>query len=112
MVMSPWELNSHFGLLFADVEPHPNLQRLRAATQRFTRTWQGLWFRYGDAPAGHDEFRRLLASYIAETRPLAEPIRLKNELNWHGAMQVMIGRSAVQAGTKDAIRQRDPGDYA
>jgi hypothetical protein len=24
----------------------------------------------------------------------------------------MIGRSAVQAGTKDAIRQRDPGDYA
>ncbi|MDR7100712.1 hypothetical protein J2X04_003093 [Lysobacter niabensis] len=111
-VMSPWELNSHFALLFADVEPHPNLQRLRALTQRFTRAWQGLWFHYGDAPAGRDEFRRLLANYIAEARPLAEPIRLKNELNWYGAMQVMIGRSAVQAGTKDAIRQRDPGDYA
>src|SRR4249919_1052764 len=111
-VMSPWELKSHIALLFADVEPHANLQRLRALTQRFTRAWQGLWFQYGDAPAGRDEFRRLLANYIADARPLAEPIRLKNELNWYGAMQVMIGRSAVQAGTKDAIRQRDPGDYA
>ena len=111
-VMSPWELKSHFALLFADVEPHPNLQRLRALTQRLTRAWQGLWFEYGDAPAGRDEFRRLLANYIAEARPLAEPIRMKNELNWYGAMQVMIGRSAVEAGTKDAIRRRDPGDYA
>lgn len=114
VVMSPWELNSHFGLLFSDAEPHANLQRLRAITQRFTRAWQGLWFRFGDQPAGHDEFRRLLASYAAEIRPLAEPMRLKNELNWYGAMQVMIARSAVRAENRrpDASRQRDMGDNA
>lgn len=113
-VMSPWELNSHFSLLFTDAEPHPNLQRLRAITQRFTRGWQDLWFRHGDQPAGHEEFRRLLAGYAAEIRPLAEPMRLKNELNWYGAMQVMIGRSAVRKEEKrpDAQRQREVGDNA
>jgi hypothetical protein len=113
-VMSPWELNSHFALLFTDAEPHPNLQRLRAITQRFTRTWQGLWFQHGDQPSGHEEFRRLLAGYSAEIRPLTEPMRLKNELNWYGAMQVMIGRSAVRTETKrpDAKRQREIGDNA
>lgn len=113
-VMSPWELNSHFGLLFADAEPHPNLQRLRGITQRFTRAWQGLWFRYGDAPAGRDEFRQLLANYLAEARPLAESMRLKNELAWYGAMNAMIGRSAVRTETTrpDAARQRELGDNA
>jgi hypothetical protein len=110
-VMSPWELNSHFGILFSDAEPHPNLQRLRAATQRFTRAWQGLWFRYGDAPAGHEEFRRLLAGYFAEIRPLSEFMRLNNELNWYGAAQTMIGRVAVQADKRaDAQRQQRMGD--
>jgi hypothetical protein len=113
-VMSPWELNGHFGLLFTDVEPHPNLQRVRAATQRFTRAWQGLWFRHGDQPQGHEEFRRLLANYVAEVRPLAESMVLKNELSWYGAMQAMIARSAVQTGARrpDAARQRELGDNA
>jgi hypothetical protein len=114
-VMSPWELDSHFGLLFMDVEPHANLQRLRSLTQKFTRAWQGLWFQYGDAPAGHDEFRRLVAIYVAEARPLAESMRLKNELSWYGAMNAMIGKSAVkQVATKrmDAVRQRELGDNA
>ncbi len=48
VVMNPWELDSHFGLLFADAVPHPNLNQVRARTQRFIRTWRGLWFRYGD----------------------------------------------------------------
>lgn len=110
-VMSPWELNSHFGLLFSDAEPHANLQRLRAATQRFTRAWQGLWFRYGDKPEGHEEFRRLLAGYFAEVRPLSEVMRLKNELNWYAAAQTMIGRVAVHADKRaDAQRQQRMGD--
>lgn len=114
MVMSPWELTSHFSLLFSDVEPHPNLQRVRAVTQKFTWGWQELWFRHGDAPAGHEDFRRLLANYVAEVRPLAESMRLKNELNWYGAMQMMIARPAVQASAKgpDAAKGKGLGEYA
>ena len=113
-VMTPWELNSHFGLLFTDVEPHPNLQHLRMVTRRFTSAWQGLWFCYGDRPEGHEEFRRLLASYAAEARPLTEAMRLKNELDWYGAMQAMILRMAVRGGVRrpDAMRQRELGDNA
>jgi hypothetical protein len=115
-VMSPWELKSHLGLLFSDARPHPNLQRLSSATQRFTRVWQGLWFRFGDRSAGHDEFRGALESYLAEIRPIAEPIWLKNDLNWYATVQVMIGRSAVQAAVdmqrSDAERQRELGDNA
>ena len=118
-VMSPWELNSHFNLLFADAQPHPNLQRLRAQTLRFTRTWQGLWFRYGDQPAGRDEFRRVLGEYLAAAKPLAEPMALNNDLNWYRAMFAMIGRMAVQAASEldtpprpNAERQRELGDNA
>lgn len=114
VVMSPWEMNSHFGLLFTDVEPHANLQRLRGVTQRFTRAWQGLWFRHGDRPEGHDDFRRLLAGYVAEIRPLAESMRLNNQLNWLAVMQAMIGRYAVRPENRrsDAAHQREIGDNA
>ena len=114
-VMSPWELSAHLGLLFTDAEPHPNLQRVRQATQRFTRAWQGLWFRHGDRAEGHDDFRRLLAGYVAEVRPLAESMRLKNELSWFGALQAMIARVAVQAGAArpaGAAAAREMGDNA
>lgn len=113
-VMSPWELTSHFSLLFSDAQPHPNLQRVRAITQKFTWGWQELWFRHGDAPAGHEAFRKLLAGYVAEVRPLAESMRLTNELNWYAAMQMMIVRPAVQASTNaaDAAKGKGLGEYA
>lgn len=114
VVMNPWELGSHFALLFNDAVPHPNLQSLRVLTQRFTRAWQELWFRYGDHIDGHDHFRRLLASYLAEAKPLADPVILNNELHWYGAMHAMIGRIAVKPdrARADAARQRELGDNA
>jgi hypothetical protein len=117
VVMTPWELNSHFALLFADAVPHPNLQRLRALSQRFSRAWQGLWFQHGERPEGHESFRRLLADYIAEAKPLAEPVMLSNELAWFGAMHAMIGRMAVRPADgaqrrPDRSPQRDMADNA
>lgn len=94
-VMSPWELSKHFDLLFAEALPHPNLRTVAAGTQRFIRAWHALWFRHGDAPEGQADFRRLLATYVAEVGPLAQPIKLKNELGWYGAMRAMIASVAV-----------------
>lgn len=117
VVMTPWELNSHFGLLFVDAVPHPNLQPLRVLTQRFSRAWQGLWFQYGERPEGHDAFRRLLAGYLAEAKPLAEPVMLNNELAWFGAMHAMIGRIAIRPAEgarrrPTSAQQRDMADNA
>jgi len=115
VVMNPWELNAHFGLLFADIVAHPNVQPLRAATQRFTRAWQGLWFRHGDRPEGHEDYRRLLAAYVAEIRPLAEKLHLNNELSWYSALQTMIVKVAVArpaAASPSAGAQRELGDNA
>lgn len=94
-VMTPWELNHHFSLLFADAVPHPNLQAVATITQRFTRSWQALWFRHGDQPAGHDDFRQLLSSYLREIKPAAHPLRLKNDLGWYDVVLAMIARAAV-----------------
>jgi hypothetical protein len=96
VVMNPWELDSHFGLLFADAVPHPNLNQVRARTQRLVRTWRGLWFRYGDRPEGHDEFRQALSAYLEEINALAKPLMLNNELNWFGAMRIMVANAAVR----------------
>ena len=49
-VMSPWEVNAHLGLLFADAVPHANLAQVRQMSMRFARTWQGLWFEFGERP--------------------------------------------------------------
>ena len=113
VVMNPWELDSYFSLLFADAVPHPNLNQVRARTQRFLRTWRGLWFRYGDRPEGHDEFRRALSAYLEEINAVAKPLMLNNELNWFGAMRIMVAapqcdhrllrRNPVRASTATTV---------
>ncbi|GAB3350234.1 aspartyl/asparaginyl beta-hydroxylase domain-containing protein [Lysobacter tyrosinilyticus] len=112
IVMTPWELNSHLGLLFADAVPHPNLQPLHALTQRFSRAWQGLWFQHGERIEGHDSFRRLIATYLATAKPLAEPLMLNNDLAWFGAMNSLIGRMAVRPADAVRSKQRDLADNA
>lgn len=95
VVMNPWELNTHLSLLLGDALPHPNLETVRAATQRFVRLWQGLWFQYGDQPAGHEPFRRALAAYLAEVHLPAQPIKLRNDLGWYSVLMTMIAKVAV-----------------
>lgn len=94
-VMTPWELNTHLGLLLGDAVPHPGLPKLQVISQRFSRAWQGLWFHHGDREEGQEAFRRLLSDYLAEAAMLAGTMRLKNGLGWFDAMCAMIGSVAV-----------------
>jgi hypothetical protein len=115
-VMTPWEMKDHFGLLFSDALPHPYLQPVRMAAQRFTRVWQGLWFRYGERPEGHAEYRKALQAFIEEVQRAAQPLQLNNEISWFPAMMSMIGKVAVidehPVTQPDAARQRELGDNA
>lgn len=101
LVMSPWELNSLFSLLFSHALPRPELRAVHELTARFAREWQGLWFEFGDDAAGHAAYFRALDSYVQRVTPLSRGLMLNNELSWHGAMMAMIGHFAIR---REAIR--------
>jgi hypothetical protein len=114
-VMTPWELNDHLGLLIADVVPHPNLAQVRQISTRFARTWQGLWFEYGDRAEGLPVYRALLQRFIEEIRVPSQPMVLKNELRWYSALMTVVCKFAVSAEhapASTAAQQRDVGDNA
>ena len=113
-VMSPWELNAHLTVLFADAVPHPNLAPVRQTTLRFARGWQGLWFAHGDRGDGRDAYAALLKRFLDEVRAPAQPLMLKNELRWFGALMTIVGKFALgaEASRPGAAQQRDAGDNA
>lgn len=102
------ENGKHFNLLFSDTRPHPYLQAVGAASQRFTRVWQGLWFRYGERAEGHPAYRQAFQTYHDEIYRAAQHLLLINEIRWYAAMMSMIGKVAViddaSAGHPDAAR--------
>jgi hypothetical protein len=113
-VMTPWEMNSHFGLLFADVLPHPNLVPVQQITMRFMRTWQGLWAAYGDRPEGHVHFRAAVDRYLDEIKRPSRQLLLRNEILWAAAMRAIVEKFAVAIDVPQdgmsAAQQRAVGD--
>lgn len=103
VVMSPWEMKSHFGLLFGDALPHPQLQHVHWLAAQLLRGWQGLWAEYGDGPAGHPHYRQLLDRFQRQALPLAEPILLNNNGGFMQAMRLLVLQSAIRdAGPQDS----------
>ncbi len=96
-VMTPWELDTHLSLLFTDAQPHPNLAPVRQLAMRFARTWQGLWFEFGDRHEGREHFRSALQAFLDAVQVPAQPLVLKNGLLWTGALSALVGKVAVAA---------------
>ncbi|MBU8977727.1 MULTISPECIES: aspartyl/asparaginyl beta-hydroxylase domain-containing protein [unclassified Lysobacter] len=116
VVMSPWELNDHLGLLFADAVPHPSLPQVRQIAMRFARTWQGLWFEFGEREEGHARYAAAVQRLVEDIRGPSQPLMLKNELRWFNALMTIVCKFAVTAGDAQlpatAQRQREMGDNA
>jgi hypothetical protein len=98
VVMTPWELNSHFGLLFSDAIPHPQLALVRHSAMRLVQQWQGLWAAYGDHEDGHALFRETLRRFFDEIKPASPQLRLRNELLLYNVMVAVIGKFGVREG--------------
>lgn len=115
-VMSPWEVNAHLSLLFADALPHPQLVQVRQIAMRFARTWQGLWFEHGDRPEGRASFRAALQRFIDEVKGPSQGVMLNNELRWFQSMMTIVAKFAVAADgpapAASAEQQRAVGDNA
>jgi hypothetical protein len=95
-VMTPWELRRHLEFLLDETQEHPRLGALRRRTDRLLQAWQGLWAQHGDAAPARPTYRALFDAYIAEVRPWAAEIALRNETRWIDAVGMMLGRSAVR----------------
>lgn len=94
-VMSPWELREHFGFLFNETEPSPQLQRLGQATNRFITTWRALWATYGEADEGTEAYRQVLRDYGTEIEQLGAGIRTRNGPLLLRSIQEMVLKAAL-----------------
>lgn len=110
-VMSPWEMNAHFALLFSDAIPHPQLARVQQLAAELSRTWRGLWARFGTAPEGRPHYNAAMEQFVANVRVPSQTLALRNGTRWYSAMLAMIGKSAVNshasAGSQDAYGAED-----
>jgi Aspartyl/Asparaginyl beta-hydroxylase len=95
VVMSPWEIEQHLSFLLEECQPHPQLALIRQRTRRFVQQWKGLWAQYGDAPDGRARFRAAMDTFVSDTRPMAQGIKLHNDMPWIQVLVVMISRVAV-----------------
>ncbi|HVI58129.1 MAG TPA: aspartyl/asparaginyl beta-hydroxylase domain-containing protein [Luteimonas sp.] len=114
-VMSPWELNAQFAMIFADAVPHPQLARVQELAGRLVRSWRSLWAQYGDAPQGRPRFRALVERFLADTDLPGPPLMLRNAVQLHGVLILRIGQAAVAdddgavampAASADAVADR------
>ena len=101
-VMTPWELNAQFGMLFGEAEPHPQLARVQEAARRFVRTWRSLWARYGESAQGHSHFRASLDRFLADMAASHPPILLRNGVDLQSTLRIRLEPSAV-AGSGMAV---------
>jgi len=95
IVMSPWELELHLSFLLDECQPHPQLKLIRQHSHRLVQQWKGLWAQYGDALQGRTRFRVAMDTFVSHVRPLAQGIKLHNEMPWMQVVVVMISRVAV-----------------
>ena len=112
VVMSPWEMMSHFGLLFGDAMPHPQLQQVQQLAGELIRGWRGLWAQYGEGAEGHRHYRALLDRFQEQALPLSEPLVLNNNGGFRMAMMLLVVQSAINDGTSRNNGEYGPADRA
>lgn len=96
-VMSPWEMTSHFSMLFREAVPHPALPALQARVARLLQAWQAAWFRFGPDVDDRRPYEALLEAFAQDVRPLAQDVVLGNEIRWMSAVTTIILRFAAGA---------------
>lgn len=103
-VMSPWELNTHLGFLFAESPAHPQLPAVQRRAALLGRQWQALWACHGEQPEGRIHFRAALDAFMRDVKQPASQIVLRNELLLFSVLMTMIGRAAVDISAVTSTR--------
>ena len=112
VVMSPWEMSAHFGLLFADAVPCAQLQQLQPLAAQLVRGWRGLWAEYGGDESGKPHYRVLLDRFLAAAAPLADPMALRNGGSFAASLSMLVQRSALRDEGAGGDGEHGPADRA
>jgi hypothetical protein len=105
-VMTPWEMNAHFSLLFGDALPHPQLPQVQLLAAQLIRGWRGLWMQYATDRAGFPHYRAMIRRFAADVSPIAQAVALRNGSSFLAPMMKIIVDSALRDGL-----QADSGEY-
>lgn len=110
-VMTPWELQVHFGMLFGDTVPHAQVAPLQQLAHVLVRSWKCLWAEYGDSEQGRPHFRELLGRFRMQAELPGQAVALNNGVGWYSAFmtriaQVAVGREAPQRPVGHGLADR------
>ncbi|MCL6729121.1 aspartyl/asparaginyl beta-hydroxylase domain-containing protein [Sphingomonas hankyongi] len=95
-VMSPWEIRGHLAFLREHVLPHPQLNDVWRALDRFVTSWMAAWARFGTSDEGLPLYRELTQEIIAELTALrGGGILLDNSKALYRFLNEMIFINAV-----------------
>ncbi len=110
VVMTPWEIRSHYAFLLGEATAHPAVPLIHQALLQFSRRWQALWARYGEHPAGWVRYREVLEIARQDVAACgADGVVLRNGVRLVEALQAWVFEPALAAHRRTAdseIRQR------
>ena len=113
MVMTPWEIRCHLGLVAEHAVPNPVLDRVMSRMDRFVDAWTAAWARFGTDAEGLPTYRQLLATTRHDLNRLGgSELLLDNDLPLYHLLDRLIfskGAVAPQAaalGTSAMDNQR------
>ena len=103
LVMSPWEMASHFDELLAMAKDEPPLDKVRERLNRLVAGWQGAWAEYADHPAGLPVYQALLTSAKQDLNHIGGGrIPLSNQRALYKVLQSFVFDNAVES---ERVRQ-------
>ena len=101
-VMSPWELHSHLMFLFGEMERSPLAAEVQQLAVKFARQWRAAWAQFGESPSGYGHYRRLLATFTETMSDYRGRLPLRNGLDFHNVLSIMILAVALADGAVSA----------
>lgn len=95
VVMTPWELREHVGLLLAETRPHPKFGVARDALNQFLASWHVLWTHYGLDMRGRGLYRNALGNLEGFMEREASELRLGNRAAFLSALRSLVLEKAL-----------------
>ena len=95
VLMSPWEMEGHFRLIFGEAKEDSQLALVRDMARLFIMEWRGLWARFGTSPEGARAYRISLDAFLERVEPVARRIELCNGVNCFGVIMTLIAKFAI-----------------
>lgn len=98
MVMTPWEIRCHLGLIAEHAVPDPLLDKVMSRMDRLVDAWTAAWARFGADAEGLPAYRQLLATTRLDLDRLGgSELTLDNQVPLYHVLDRLIFHKGVAA---------------